>query len=59
MPVFCARIPSAHIAVTASVISIASLVFSSGDSRSFNVPQAVSGVLVALSVVERFSGFSF
>jgi hypothetical protein len=53
---FSALIPSAHIAVAASVISIVSLVFSSGDgwglSKGF---QVVSGVFVALSVVEPFS----
>lgn len=55
---FCAFIPSAHIVVAASVISIVSLVFSSGESwELFKEPQVVSCVFVALSVVEPFSRF--
>lgn len=58
MPGFSAFIPSAHIAVTASVISVVSLVFSSGDGwGSFKGFTVVSGVSVALSVVEPFSRF--
>ena len=49
-----ALIPSAHIVVAASVISIESLTFSFGGGRGrFKGFQVVSGVLDALSIVER------